>query len=172
MSQTPITVPQAAPAGAVPRTGAGNFPPPNQRREDMFSYVVPTVTIAAAAAAQQQIQIQNDSYFRWDSASFYADIAAAAFTIAAIPIPNVTVQIIDGGTGRELYSLAVPIPSVFGPPNGLPRQLDQPRFFRPSSVVTFQFANFDAAVTYNIRLALHGAKIFDLGSFKDLNSFA
>lgn len=124
-------------------------------------YGVNFLALAPAATAEGQIQIQADSAFRWISAAFYATIANAAFTRQTTPIPSVTIQITDNGSGRVLFNIPVPVPAVFGF-GDLPYILPVPRQFKERSSVSFSVVNFDAAVTYNLRLVLHGAKLFRL----------
>lgn len=139
----------------------------NGMPEYVAEYAAYTVTftgLAPSVTAQDQIQIQADSAFRWMSGTFYATIANAAFTRQAQPIPSVTVQIIDNGSGRALFNAPVPVSSVFSPSGELPYILPVPRQFKERSSVSFTVANFDAAVTYNLRLVLHGAKLFQRGA--------
>lgn len=145
--------PQARPAPAGPRV---------QYQEDYFVYTASFLALAPNGTAQQAIQVQADSDFKWVMSSYEADIAAAAFEQATAPVPNVTLQIVDTGSGRQLFSNPIPIPSVFGT-GQLPFVLPIPRIFKARSSIQLIAANFDAAVTYNIRLSLIGTKIFQMG---------
>lgn len=142
---------------------AGNVPasptPKIQYWEDFFVYDATFAALASLTSSQQNIQIQADSSFKWTAAAFYADIAAAAFTASAQPIPNVTIQILDTGSGRQLFQDPIPVPSVFGS-GQLPFILPVPRIFKARSAIQLTAANFDAAVDYNLRLMLIGTKIF------------
>jgi hypothetical protein len=133
-----------------------------QMFEDFFIYNANFAALAPAAVATQVINIQADSHFKWSEATYEADIAAAAFLDGTRPIPNVTVQIQDSGTGRTLFNAPIPIPSIFGT-GQLPFILPIPRVFMARSSITLTATNFDAAVTYNLRLALIGTKLFDRG---------
>lgn len=148
-----------------PNAGRGISPPRGGPRtqyvEDFFVYDVNALALASAGVANGNIQIQADSDFKWISGVYYADIAGDAFTLTTQPVPNVTIQITDSGSGRQLVDNPVPIPSLFGR-GELPFVLPVPRIFRARSSIAFAFANFDAAVTYNIRLALIGVKVFQL----------
>lgn len=134
--------------------------PRKQYQRDYFVYGTGSIAIAFGASANTSIQIQADSMFLWESAAWFATVADAAFTVATQPMPNVTVQIIDTGSGRQLFSAAQPIVSLFGD-GKLPFPLPTPRYFQPNSQVQIQLANFDAAISYNIRLSLIGSKIFN-----------
>lgn len=136
--------------------------PQRQYWEDYFAYEIDFLSLAAGASATGSIQIQADSAFKWTKAAYYATIANAAFVLNTIPIPSVTVQLVDTGSGRNLFSAAVPVPSVFGR-GELPFILPMARVFQPRSAINVQVANFDAAVTYNLRLTFIGTKIFEGG---------
>lgn len=132
--------------------------------EDYFVYSVNFDDLDNGQSANGNIQIQADSDFKWISAVYYVTIADAVFTAEARPMPNITVQITDGGSGRQLFSAPVPVPSVFGQ-GVLPYMLPIPRIFKARSSIVFAVANFDAAQdNYNLRLALIGTKIFTYSS--------
>jgi hypothetical protein len=131
---------------------------------DVFDYVFPTfTTLAAAASAQQQVLIQNDSDFECRRISWYATIANAAFVSAAIPVPSVTAVLTDSGSGRNLENNPVPLVMIGYGPLQQPFDLAWPKIFTRNSSITLTLTNFDAAASYNIRVTLHGRKIFPLG---------
>ena len=130
-----------------------------QYTEDFFVYGVGPLTVAAGASALGNFQVEANSLFLWDRASYFATIANAAFDADTQPIPNVAIQITDSGSGRQLFRTPQPIPSVFGF-GGLPFVLPQPRYFERNSLVQVELSNFDAAVTYIIRLSFLGSKLF------------
>lgn len=133
---------------------------------DVFDYAFPlftAATLVAAAAVQQQVLIQNDSDFECRRISWYATIANAAFVSAAIPIPSVTATITDSGSGRQLESAAVPLTSIAYGPLQEPFDLPWPKVFTRNSTVVLTLTNFDAAQAYNVRVTMHGRKIFPLG---------
>ena len=118
--------------------------------------------MAGAAVANSQITIQADSDFEWDYTSIYAEINDATLTTAFdnIDIP-ITVQITDGGSGRQLFNQPIPVTSLAG----LGRQpyiLPQKRIFMGKSTVNFFFTNLSGTQINNIMLSLHGRKIFSL----------
>lgn len=130
--------------------------------EDYFVYSIDFTNLDAGQSDNGQIQIQADSDFKWVSAIYYITIADAVFTAETRPMPNITVQITDSGSGRQLFNQPVPVPSVFGQ-GVLPYMLPIPRIFKARSSIAFAIANFDAAQDdYNLRLALVGTKIFTL----------
>lgn len=143
-----------------PNTHRGG-PPKHQFVESFTVYELDFLALAAGTTANGAIQIQADSQFRWVKAAYYATVANAAFLLSTIPIPSVTVQINDTGSGRQLFNAAVPVPSVFGR-GELPFILPVSYVFQPRSSMQVTVANFDAAVTYNLRLSFIGTKIFEL----------
>ena len=83
-------------------------------RTDFYTYEAEALLLAAGAAANDIITIEADSNFVLQKLNYIADIAAAAFTDSTRPIPLVTIQLTDTGSGRNLMSNPVPIPSLFG----------------------------------------------------------
>jgi hypothetical protein len=106
--------------------------------------------------------VQADSAFKLTKLGFQADIALAVLTEATNVIPLVTINIVDNGSGRNLFSAPIALGTIFG--NGrLPFILPVPRIFMPRSNIGVTLANYTAATTYNIRLAFIGSKIFEQG---------
>lgn len=144
--------------------GRGISPPARQgvqRIEDFFTYQVSFDALLSLTSQDGNIQIQADSDFKWISGTYYATIADAAFVQQTQPIPNVTIQITDSGSGRQLLSAPIPVPSLFGI-GVLPFIMPIPRIFKARSNISFTVANFDAAVDYNLTVQLIGTKIFTL----------
>ncbi len=130
-----------------------------QKRRDFYTYEAEALLLAAGASANDVINIEADSNFILQKLSYIADIAAAAFTDSTRPIPLVNVQLIDTGSGRQLMQNPIPIPSMFGT-GQLPFILPNPRLFMRNSTIQIAFTNFDAAITYNVRLAFIGYKVY------------
>lgn len=136
--------------------------------DDYFLYNVgPGVNGAAgalgpAAAAQTQITIQADSNFEWCYTTFYAELnGATAPNVDNIMVP-VSLNIVDGGSGRNLFNQAIPISTLAGVGRE-PYPLPKKRIFMGKSTVNFFWLNFSGAATYNnISITLHGRKIFEL----------
>lgn len=127
---------------------------------DFFVYELDFATIAAGASGQANFTVQADSNFLWQQASYFASTAGAAFTQGAMPAPNMNFTLQDTSSGRQLMSSAVPIYSVFG----IGREtfiLPTPRFFRANTQVTVLVNNFDAAVSYDLKLSFIGTKFFN-----------
>lgn len=136
--------------------------PQSQGWEDFTVYELDFAALAPAGVANSSIEIQADSSFKWVKSAFSANIAVAAFLSGTRPIPNISIQVVDGGTGRQLFSSAVPVPSIFGS-GELPFILPVSRIFKARSSIQVTVANYDAAVTYNLRLSFIGTKIFQAG---------
>ncbi len=128
-------------------------------RTDFYTYEAEALGLVAGAAANDIITIEADSNFVLQKLNYIADIAAAAFTDDTRPIPLVTIQLTDTGSGRNLMSNPIPIPSLFGT-GQLPFILPNPRVFLRNSTIQVAFVNFDAAAAYNVRLAFIGYKIY------------
>ena len=128
-------------------------------RRDFYIYEAEALAIAPAGSANDIINIEADSDFILQKFTYQADIAAAAYTADTTPIPLITIQLIDSGSGRQLMQNPIPVSSFMG--NGqLPFILPNPRKFLRNSTIQVAFTNFDAAVTYNLRLAFIGYKIY------------
>lgn len=134
----------------------------NERKpisSEFYTYGVTFSALASGTDASAIINIEADSYFKIQKLTYQADIAAAAQTDSSRVIPNVSVIITDTGSGRQLSNVSVPIVAFFGT-GEMPFILPTPKVFKPSSSISVKVSNFDAAVTYNLRLSFHGAKLW------------
>ena len=136
--------------------------PKVQYVKDWFIYRGQALALAPAAVANVNITIQADSDFELVKLAQMSDIAAAAQLSSTLVIPLVTMQLVDGGSGRQLFSDPIPMGAIFGG-QGLPYILPVPRIFKARSNIALTLTNYDAGVTYNLRFAFMGAKIFALG---------
>lgn len=128
-------------------------------RRDFYIYEAESLAIIAGGTSNDVINIEADSDFILQKMTYEADIAAAAYTFTTNPIPLITIQITDTGSGRQLMQNPIPVNSFMGD-GKLPFYLPNPRKFLRNSTIQIAFVNFDAAVTYNIRLAFIGYKIY------------
>jgi len=136
-----------------------------QYDEDFFVYsFVPgattngqSATLAPGASAIAQVHIQQDSAFEWSLSTMTAtDNASDAFLVN----PNISIQITDSATGRNLFNEMTPVVQVAGYAQ-YPYVLPFPRRFMPKSTVTIAFTNFDTAKTFKlIQFSMIGRKIF------------
>lgn len=132
---------------------------------DVFWLVFPTFGPMTAGLAQQQaVNVPNDADFECREIRYHVDNAAAQQTFATAIIPNVTMQIQDSGSGRNLLNTPAPIGNVAFPENFPRVPLLWPKIFTRNSTITMTLTNFDAAaVTNNLRVTLAGRKIFSRG---------
>jgi hypothetical protein len=137
---------------------------PEQFIEDWWIETVNIAALAQNGVANSSIQVQADSAFKLMKLGLVTDIAGAAITESTLPIPLVTLQITDTGSGRNLFSNPVALGALFGH-GRLPHILPVPRLFLPRSNIQLQFTNYSggAGTTYNLRMALEGTKVFKLG---------
>lgn len=128
-------------------------------RRDFYVYEAESLALVAGGTSNDVINIEADSDFILQKMTYEVDIAAAAYTFTTNPIPLITIQITDTGSGRQLMQNPIPINSFMGD-GKLPFYLPNPRKFLRNSTIQIAFVNFDAAVTYNLRLAFIGYKIY------------
>lgn len=136
--------------------------PPTRALRDFFIYATPSITIAAGASASTTIQVQADASFELQKLAMFADIALAAQTESTRVLPLVTIQMTDQGSGRQVFSVPVSIPSIFGD-GRIPFILPTTKLFVANSAIQLDFVNYSAATAYNLRIDLIGTKIFRLG---------
>ena len=127
---------------------------------DFFIYEVDFSGLVSGQTALQTFTIQADSNFLWQRGRFQADIASAAFVLNTTPIPNIVLDISDTSSGRHLSSSPSPVSAWFSGPVDR-SDLINPRWFRSNTQVTVAATNYDAAVTYDLRLSFVGTKFFN-----------
>ena len=118
--------------------------------------------LTAGSTLNGSVEIQADSDFVWQKACYFADLALAPQTLNTLVIPLVTIQLIDTGSGRNLFELAAPITSMFGT-GQLPFVLPIPRLFFARSTIQVQVSNFSAGTDYGLRLSFIGYKAYPRG---------
>lgn len=133
--------------------------PPAVELRSFYVYEVQTLALPTGGNATDSIQIESDADFWWIKSAYFADLAGAAQLESTTIVPNVDVQIVDTGSGRQLLNGNIPIPSIFGI-GQLPFIMPLPQVFKANSVVRVDFTSREAAVTPNIRLAFIGYKDF------------
>lgn len=151
--------------------------PPNvQYAEDFFTYTVPIASLAPGASFQASINIEADSAFEWIMTNASGQSGATGANLNSSM--NIALQVTDGASSRNLFSMPIPFPTFAGT-GPLPYVLPIPRRFMSKSIVNLNFINFDTAITYqNVSLNLHGRKIFSkrdpslLGSVARFRSWA
>lgn len=131
---------------------------------DMFSYVFPVFSgIAVAASQTQSLQISADSDFEVLQMAYHMTVAQAAFTDSTRPVPNMSIMLLDTGSGRNLMNNPVPLASIAG--TGVnPYFLPVTKTFARNAQIQATLTNFDAAVaTAYVYITLVGRKIYQLG---------
>ncbi len=125
-----------------------------------FSYITPVIAALAAGASQSvNITFDQDSHFSWQKTVYFVDLAGAAITDAARPIPLITVSLVDTASGRQINNLPAPIDSLAGYKASEPFILPLARTFLPNATLRITFTNYSAATSYsNIFMTLHGVK--------------
>lgn len=133
-----------------------------QYTEDFFVYAVDFPNLASGGSDEGNIQIQADSDFVWKLGAYFARnlTAGADPTLDTYPVPPITVQIVDSGSGRNLFNQAIPINQTFGTAS-LPFVLPTTRIFRARSNIQFSVSN-DGSDDYSIVLSLIGSKLFNM----------
>jgi hypothetical protein len=132
---------------------------PVDRRRDFYIYEARAAAIATGASVNDVINIEADSDFILQKLTYSADIAGVAQLESTRIVPNVSVQIVDTGSGRQLMQNPIPIAAFFGS-GELPFILPNPRLFMRNSTIQIAFTSFEVAITPNIDLAFIGYKIY------------
>lgn len=131
-------------------------------RRDFFVYGVNFVAVAPNTPSQAAVQIQADSDFELQKLAYFADEAFADQTEDSRVLPLMTLQLIDTGTGRQLFNTPIPIPAIAGD-GRIPFILPTTKVYAANSSITVAVANYSLTSAYGLRLALIGTKIFRYG---------
>ncbi len=126
---------------------------------DFFVYEIDVAALAAAGTASPSFTVQSDANFLWTHGAMFADVDGDAQEDSTRVLPLVSCTIQDQGSGRQLMSANVPVPSLFGTAGKI-FELPTPRFFRSNTQVTLALLNFSDETTYNLKLQFIGAKFF------------
>ena len=119
--------------------------PPGNR--DFFVYPASLGSLAAGATNTVNISISADSDFYLTALTFMSTLAGAAQTVSSQVLPQISVQIVDTGSGRQLFNVAMPIYAIAGIGRE-PFRLIHPRLFKRSTTIQVQATNTSAAETY------------------------
>lgn len=127
-----------------------------------FAYTTPVIASLPSGSSQSVvITFDQDSDFDWHSAVYFVDLASAAITDGARPIPLITINMVDTGSGRQLINSPIPIDAIGGYKSSEPFKLPINRNFQPNATLRFTFSNYSASTTYtNLYYVLHGTKTF------------
>ena len=120
-------------------------------------------SLAAAGISTVISNIDQSAYFVWCKTTYFATIANASTLDGTRIIPNVTVQLTDSGSQRQLFDIPQTISNIAGF-GGIPQILEQPYLFKPNSNISGRFVSYEAAVTLtNLYLTLIGYRVKFLG---------
>lgn len=132
--------------------------------KDYFVYNIPQFNLGSGAGFNTNFAIQADSDFEWVFTTYSGVIVGdVGFGTAwadnnVIPI---TLNISDGGSGRNLFSGPIPMVEIAGP-GRQPYFLPKSRIFLGKSTVNLAFTNYSTTAYDDISFSLHGNKIFNL----------
>ncbi len=128
---------------------------------DYFTYeMVTTAALAPAGTVPLSVSIDTDSDFFWTKGCVFVDVGNAGTTESAKIVPDMTILITDGTTGRAMSNVPVAVPNLFGSAQ-LPFILPVAKYFGARSLIQVTLNNVSGAVTYSsVRLSFHGIKAF------------
>lgn len=108
----------------------------------------------AGVAGQANIGILDDA----DFACQYCTVAVEQANVLVVNWSGL-IQVEDTGTGRTLFSNPIPVQSIAGS-GELPYPFSPARLFRKNSTLVVTVTNSAAATATNVRVQLHGHKLF------------
>ena len=126
---------------------------------DWYVYNVEFFALAPTAQATANVAIEADANFIHVKTSGFASVGDAAQTYDLRIVPLVTLQITDTGSGRNLLNGNTAWSNIVGW-GEIPYILPIRRKYKANSTIRVQATNFDAAVTYDLRLSFSGIKDF------------
>jgi len=127
----------------------------------LYAYSADSGTVAAGGTATDSIAIEADSDFVIVKQSMHVtDGAGAALTWDSRIIPNVTLQIIDTGSGRQFFDGEQPAANLFGT-GEIPFILPAAQLVRANSVLRVNFTSFEASADRRLQLSFIGFKIYE-----------
>jgi hypothetical protein len=125
------------------------------RAKDPYIYGVDFLPATLSVTTTVQLQVNSDS----DFACYYLTgtfFAVDNTTVLAAPV--FTLQIADAGSGRFWSNQAIQVSNYIGTAQ-LPYLFIKPKIVGGGSTLTLSMTNL-SATSYNVRLALHGLKIY------------
>lgn len=132
-------------------------------QRDWYVYAFNVASIANGASATATINIQADADFVCERMMAFADIAGDVQTQSSQVLPLVTMMMTDSGSGRQLFNVALPIPTLCGE-NMTGQNLPFGRCFSANSNISALFTNYSNATTYaNLYVNLYGYKEWTIG---------
>lgn len=144
------------------RTASGTQAAETSRIRKFFVQHVNALALAPGASVDTGFQVSSQAAFVIDKLAYVADINNAGQTANSRVIPNISINLVDSN-GYQWVSAPSPVPNIFGP-EGLAYILRAPVVLDPAVNLTVTLANYDSAITYNLRLSFIGALEFSLGA--------
>lgn len=128
----------------------------------LFWYVTPVIaSLAPGISTSVAITFDQDATFHWHKTTYMVDLAGAAITDSTRPIPLISANMLDTGSGRNLFFSAAPVDSFAGYKASEAYVNTLARKFSPSATLRLTFTNYSAATTYtNFYMTFHGYKEF------------
>jgi hypothetical protein len=119
------------------------------------------LALAPAGTQTQQINISANGDFVLLRILYAANIAHAAQTVNTLVVPEISVQITDGGSDENFAITAVNINSMASLAGNSNKDVDlpYPRVISGRSTLTLVATNNEAANTYNLEIDLVGVLV-------------
>ena len=127
-----------------------------------FTYQIAFANLLPGATIAGQVIFQNDADFVLLAHAYYA-FTANAPTVSGRPYPNMSVLLNDSGSGKNLSSVAVPVPAWFGD-GQFPFVLPAPYLWAKKSVMNITLQNNDGATAYVLNLSFIGVKLLQVSA--------
>ncbi len=128
--------------------------------KDFYVYQANIDVMAPGTSVNAAVNIEADSDFILQKLAFWSEITGWAQTEANRVLPSMTIQITDTGSGRQIFSESVPVPSIFGH-GALPFILPNPRRFASNSMISIYLTNISGTTTYEATfLQFIGVKVY------------
>lgn len=128
-----------------------------KRVKQAFFYTVDFLPATAAVTTNVALAINSDSDFAWYATTRTVYLAD---NTTVVPAPYHTVTMIDAGSGRQFMSAPVHLENLAGTAQQ-PYGFYKPMILGGGSTITVSVTSL-GAVNANIRLVLHGLKLFPM----------
>ena len=139
--------------------GGGNRENQKKLVTDFYVYTAYQASLANGVAQNLTVNIEADSNFELQKVTYYCDLNTGMEAATRV-IPQLSLQITDQGSSRNLFASAIPLSMIAGE-GDLPFIMPVTKWFKKNSLVTLSIANFSSATTYyNIYIALIGKKVW------------
>lgn len=122
-----------------------------------FGNVAVSVTVTAPTI------LQLDADFEWMKSTYYAELHGFTAPLSDASIPQLTLQIVQTGDGRQLFSAATPLSMIAGTGRE-PFVVPQLQRFKGGSTLSFSVTNLSSANVYdNVFFCMIGRKLYQYG---------